>query len=530
MDMNNIESTSGSIYSTAGLHRSKDAGAGAFCPYHKSNTTASTDIPQGAELFASYGEYWIPSIPGAQITLEPQLQAAEEFLRGEYWPWIQAREGKLSDDLKEKLWKLTSKEFPLYSKTFTVLPQVSWDQVETMLKGHASDSSLNVVKHFLRKQSVRTIDWLDTYGYCQDHLRPGISTVKQAGWGAFANRDLPAGTIVGYSPLIHMGVHGRDLYWITYPPEADPVEHKERRRYDLILNYSFGHKNSTVLLTPYGGMVNYINHKSTSKDGANVKIRWPSEELVAHKPWWLKLSPDRLRDTTEKIGLSFEYVATRNIKEGEEVFMDYGDEWEAAWNEHVAKWYPPPDAMSYVHRSDWPEKYVRTVDEEAYPDNLVTVCIESFTSSVDPSDGTVTNVWAPLMSDTPHRVYCRALERVSKPKDEDDEDEEEDEEGNDETETYVYKVELDLKVDSKPTKLVVEGVPPNGIFLVDRAYSQDWHIPNAFRHEIMIPDDVMPEAWRNGPPPPPPSEQDSDPQFPVGDEDDDSDDDYDDEE
>jgi hypothetical protein len=30
-------------------------------------------------------------------------------------------------------------------------------------------------------------------------------------------------------------------------------------------------------------------------------------------------------------------------------------------------------------------------------------------------------------------------------------------------------------------------------------FSADWHLPNAFRHIIKIPDDVMPEAWRNGP-------------------------------
>ena len=96
---------------------------------------------------------------------------------------------------------------------------------------------------------------------------------------------------------------------------------------DLIINYSFGHKNSTVLLTPYGGMVNYINHAPSAdrvpgaEPTANVKVQWPKRELIAHKPWWLNKDTAFLRDTTEKIGLSFEYVALRDIKEGEEVFM-----------------------------------------------------------------------------------------------------------------------------------------------------------------------------------------------------------------
>jgi hypothetical protein len=41
MDMCNIESTHGSKYLTAGLHRSKDPGVGAFTPYHHSQTIAA---------------------------------------------------------------------------------------------------------------------------------------------------------------------------------------------------------------------------------------------------------------------------------------------------------------------------------------------------------------------------------------------------------------------------------------------------------------------------------------------------------
>jgi hypothetical protein len=222
-------------------------------------------------------------------------------------------------------------------------------------------------------------------------------------------------------------------------------------------------------------------------------------------------------------------VALRDIKEGEEVFMDYGEEWEAAWDAHVAEWYPPAEALAYVHRSDWPEDHVRTVDEGPYPENLVTVCVESYTSAADPDDddGALVHSWAQPMSETPHRVYCRALERTSKAKDEEEDDEDE------ETEAYVYKVELDVEVDGEPPKkVVVDGVPSTGIFLVDRAYSQDWHLPRAFRHEIMIPDDLLPDAWRNGPPPHPSGDRDSDPQFGSGggsdgdsSEDDDSDDD-----
>jgi len=334
MDMNNIDSTSGSLYDTAGLHRSKDPGAGAFTPYHSSNTTAVTDIPPGAEIFASYGDYWIPQIPGAQITLEDELEAAEDWLRQKYYPWIVEHDDQLDDEMKQSLWELASKEFPVYSKVFTNLPRnVPWKRVEEALKFHKAPV-VSVVKKFIREQSVREDGWLRDRGYCQDHIRMGRSQIEQAGRGAFATRFLPKGTVVGYSPLIHMGVHGYELYNIHYDNKRNGMigghvtgQSPKRNQFDLILNYSFGHKNSSVVLTPYGGMVNYINHASLRKPHLsngmepNVKLRWPDRDLVAHKRDWLHRSPEVLKDTLEKIGLSFEYVALRDIEQGEEVLM-----------------------------------------------------------------------------------------------------------------------------------------------------------------------------------------------------------------
>lgn len=453
-------------------------------------------------LFLLTGDYWIPLIPGAQITLEAEMEKAEEFLRNDYWPWIQAHQAELTPEMKEALWELTYKDFPVYSKIFTNLPRFPWKEVETALEFHKAPV-YSVVKKFLREQSVRKPEWLHRNGYCQDHIRPGRSTIPQAGRGAFATRDLPEGTVVGYSPLIHMGVHGRELYYITYKDMVGGVA-KKRKQYDLILNYSFGSKNSTVLLTPYGGMVNFINH--ASGDQANVKVRWPNKELIAHKPDWLNKAPEQLRDTLEKIGLSFEYVAIKPIKAGEEVFMDYGEEWEQAWQEHLKNWKPPKDSDDYIHSTEWPEDYIRTTSESPYPDNLVVMCIESYSEYGEGGQF----MWLPPMVETQQRIYCKALERSAE-------------------QPYYYKVEMTF---ADKTSIVVEDVPAEGIFLYDRAFSADWHLPNVFRHEIMIPDDVLPEAWKNGPgydpsmePASEPDSEDDEDEVIVAEEDVDSDDD-----
>ena len=36
-----------------------------------------------------------------------------------------------------------------------------------------------------------------------------------------------------------------------------------------------------------------------------------------------------------------EFVAIEAIEEGEEVFIDYGEEWHDAWKRHMERWEPP---------------------------------------------------------------------------------------------------------------------------------------------------------------------------------------------
>jgi len=488
MDMNNIDSTHGSTYDTAGLHRSKDPGSGAFTPYHSSITNAAEDVPAGAELFAGYGAEWIPEIPGAQITLDKQLDIADDFLNDEYIPFVQEHADEMSDDMKQALWEFASKDFPVYSQAMTNLPRHPWSEVEDVIKTKLEqgddDEEVSITRHFIRKQHMRTLEWLRTHpnSYCQDHIRPDISTIPQAGRGAFANRDLPEGTVVGYAPLIHIGKDGRKVLHIQYDNVYQPGK---RHQHDLVINYSFFHKNSTMILTPYGGMVNYINHAAGEK--ANVKVRFPNKELVAHKPEWLNNDPEFFHNAFEKIGLSFEYVALRDIKEGEEVFMDYGPEWEAAWEEHVQNWKPLAGSEDYLHSTQIDEPFLRTQAEQTanpYPSTVQTMCLASYTTDEETGD----YVFTPMLRETTYRWYCDVIERHGS-----------------EEEGYTYDVDLRIDEGEQPASeadqewVHVKNFAPDSVFLMDRVFSNDWHLPGAFRQPIAIPDDVMPPAWENGP-------------------------------
>lgn len=410
-------------------------------------------------------DQWIVEIPGAQITLNEQMDEADDFMEEHYLPFIEKHKKQLTSEMKQALWEFTTKDFPVYNQAMTNLPRYPWSEVEAFvekeLKKRDKEEDVSLVRHFIRKQSMKSVEWLNEWGYCQDHIKPAPSTIPQAGRGAFATRDLPAGTVVGYAPLVHIGYHGREIFAIDY--EDTPGADGEREMYDMVINYSFGHRNSSVILTPYGGMVNYINHGSGDK--ANVKVRWPDRTLVAHKPEWLKEDINYLRDTIEKIGLSFEYVALRDIKEGEEVLMDYGPEWEAAWNEHVKNWAPLPGTEKYVYSGDWPEDYLRTMDEletNPYPENLHTMCIESYARD----DDTGGFEFVPIYRETTFRKHCDVMARRP------------DGDGG-----YLYDVDIHLDEDEE-SWITVKNYDATGVKLYDLPFSTDWRKSSLSRSRI----------------------------------------------
>jgi hypothetical protein len=96
-----------------------------------------------------------------------------------------------------------------------------------------------------------------------------------------------------------------------------------------------------------------------------VRLQW-NTKLTQH-PEWLRM-PVAEWVSEMHAGLMLDFVATRDIHEGEEILIDYGEEWEAAWNSHVKSWTPPKRADAYVsavHRNEQ-EHVLRTVREGHY--------------------------------------------------------------------------------------------------------------------------------------------------------------------
>ena len=177
---------------------------------------------------------------------------------------------------------------------------------------------------------VRNITWIQENGLCLDNIIPKRSTLKQAGNGAFAQRFIPKGSVVVPVPLLPiMDRNAMDMIEIGEDQSHGSRKEKKVCGRQLLLNYCFGHNQSSILLCPSSNAV-LINHCSGKNliegdctlDGPNAEIRWAKWDETNQS--WLNFPLSSLQSKIEndQRGLSFDVVALRDIKDGEEVSTD----------------------------------------------------------------------------------------------------------------------------------------------------------------------------------------------------------------
>jgi hypothetical protein len=90
----------------------------------------------------------------------------------------------------------------------------------------------------------------------------------------------------------------------------------------------------------FGSFNGLVNH---SLKNPNARIEWSD---MMREPHWCE-HPILYFESIGHAGLMFEFVALRDIQEGEEILINYGQEWQDAWDAHVAKWTPPKYSELY---------------------------------------------------------------------------------------------------------------------------------------------------------------------------------------
>lgn len=355
----------------------------------------------------------------------------------------------------------------------------------------------------------RTVEWIQENGLCVEHLIPAPSTLPQAGQGGFAQHKIKKGEIVVPAPLLQIA----DREVLNMYDDEGNVKGKQ-----LLLNYCFGHKDTSLLLCPDTNAI-LINHCSTKTNecgkGPNAKFQWASWD--PDTPSWLEMSVDEILQNLGR-GLSIEIVALRDIEPGEEVFMDYGPEWEEAWNAYTKAWTPPEDGREY--------KSAKKLNED--PDGLKSFVSNDLKTEVEhpylftacayfPGDADDDEIWEEsagmdldAMSDDEmletfaddgseflidHKSHgdgtywpCALLYENT-------------EEGKS---TYTVRIierdyhdygEMSWAVHAVPRLLV--NYPKESIHIFVKPHQSDQHLPNTFRHYIPLPDEMLPDVWRN---------------------------------
>lgn len=451
---------------TAGLHRAKDPGAGAITPYHNATVWAITPIPVGAELFIDYGDSWFSfrTHSFGLVPLSKDYPKAESMIEAFFDLSLP------SNEARESLWTII-KSIPYESRLMNAFPNT---YAEAELVAKRGMVGLHQPNH------IHSLKFLKQHGTCLDHMVPGYSTIAQAGRGAFAARALSRDQLITTTPLLHIPFRSKLLTMYEKDWHYNKREghwHWTRNSHkivgeQLVVNYCFGHVESTMLLCPYSTGVGYINH---SHENPNVKIQWAKDGRIGHQDMYLTLQVTQFINR-HKVGLALDIVALRDIEPGEELLLDYGDAWEVAWNDHVASWAPVDDADQYHNATTWNdvlhESPFRTQEEQEtdpYPSNILIHCHTSLGTEDFEALDIADELWKPGETG----VSCTIHERYV----------------NDDGNT-VYDVELE-------DETYVSNVPKIAMRFVDEVYTTDIHLPNAFRHPMQLPDAMVPDQWRN---------------------------------
>lgn len=213
----------------------------------------------------------------------------------------------LDDEAQHDLWEII-KTFPYPTRERQALPDDHKDAIRAI---HGDIQAIE------KENSIRSVEDLEENGKCVDNIVPGISSIAHAGRGAFATRFIPKGGLVAPAPVVHItDKHAADMYNETIGKHGNIVRddngliHKQ-----IIINYMFGHPNSTLVLFPYSSNVPYINHHATDY---NAEVRWATDFSFFHHEEWLSKPVEFLEDQWTS-GLLLEFIALRDIQPGEEV-------------------------------------------------------------------------------------------------------------------------------------------------------------------------------------------------------------------
>lgn len=494
------------VVSMSGVNASTSPGAGAFTIYHGRRWMAKNDIPAGMELFGNYGSAYFRSRYDdyGAVPFVKDYNSVDKILK-KYRRLI-ARYRDDNHNTSQADWRIDLLGMMQSmsgiwdgSRIMNAIPRTQdLGAIDWLLKpGRGSG-----YQHY--NTSIRSIAWLEENGRCMTNIYDGTSTIPHAGRGAFASRYITKGEIVAPAPLIQ--IPDRDTFTL-YAEKVANVEtsqekgkstavsdHDKPIHHQLLLNYCFGHRHSSLLLCPYGLLTSHINHNDKNP---NTRIQWAKDEHMAH-PEWREQEID-VWGSKEKAGLSFDFVAIRDIEPHEEITIDYGREWSLAWEYHAKHFLPQRNYIPAFEINEMVDTTLPESKELPFESKDVRLfCHEDHLRwagvlhiAEQKTRGSKHEDWHDK------RVFpCRVILHTKASGGE---------------RSYTVEVfdrtkrnssDWDGRSKWQPMNLelfvaVAFDLPREAFYFADEVYRRPHHRPWSFRHDMRIPDDIFPEAWKN---------------------------------
>lgn len=466
-------------------------GTGAYTSYDNFTFVAKADIQAGQEILASVNENWYDYLrekkPGIFTPTKDDYDRADKLVK-HLAEFRRNHSGRVTDAQFLDMVHRIKTEMLSYGPSKSNSNDANIIQ---LLPSSLSGFDAAAEKGTARSQlNERSLDWLEQNGRClDDTIVSGTSQIANAGRGAFAKRSIGEGSIITTIPLVQvMDKETLDID-VEFMQEYHQMEVSNRQ---LLINYCFGHRKSEILLCPTTSVA-LVNH---SKEKANAKIRWSDFPISSTESDPKKMGTD--------VQLVFDLVATTEIREGDEIYLDYGEEWEAGWNQNLRSFVPssrddyvPASVMNAdehpILLSDDPDlvhhAYLCRLEPFAREDSIKSMPVEDYRANPSMEPDGWGDYTRKMYADN-NFIWWWPCDVVGIDSDSSDED-------RPTYQTIVYeKGSID---DGREPKVIrkLKNVPRSGIKFVDRPYHSNQHLPSAFRHYIPIPDDIFPLHWRN---------------------------------
>ena len=355
-----------------------------------------------------------------------------------------------------------------------------------------------------------TPDWIRSNGMCMEHMVPRKSMLQQAGQGGVAQHKIRKGEMVVPAPLLQ--IMNQDALFLFN-------RRGKRLGTQLLINYCFGHAESSMLLCPDTNAV-LINHcskrtKECGPKGPNADYRWSSGWDPTSDAWRTRSLEDIATEPGR--GLAFEIFALRDIAPGEEVFMDYGIEWEKAWAKHVTTWTPPATDDSFVtakvaNENKGPilkELVSGDLRKEVDHPYLLTGC-QYWTSDADQSRAYRKEYpeWQKLSDEDILARFAKSGKEFEYPSETGYTDHADASHwpcsvvGVEDDGTYVVRIHMNIWDDSLPwdtndVPRLLYGYSRKSIHYFVKPYASDQHLSGVFRHPIGLKDEMFPPQWKD---------------------------------